>query len=121
MWAGGFETIYGSLDYDFDRANRINSIASRFGVRNAIRTTRTLHSVAAAALLALGVWMGLNVFYFMGWAVAVVLLIYENNLVKHGEPAKVGKAFGFNKYISTQLLAFTILAVALPFEGFLPW
>ena len=40
MWAGGFETIYGSLDYDFDRANRINSIASRFGVRNAIRTTR---------------------------------------------------------------------------------
>lgn len=121
MWAGGFETIYGSLDYDFDRANRINSIAARFGVRNAIRTTRALHSLAAVALLALGLWMGLNVFYFIGWAVVVVLLIYENNLVKNGEPAKVGKAFGFNKYISTQLLGFTILAVALPFEGFLPW
>ena len=121
MWAAGFETIYGSLDYDFDRANRINSIASRFGVHKAIRTTRVLHTLAAAALLALGIWMELNVFYFMGWAVAVVLLIYENNLVKAGEPAKVGKAFGFNKYISTQLLAFTILAVALPFEGFLPW
>ena len=121
MWAGGFETIYGSLDYDFDRANRINSIAARFGVRNAIRTTRALHSLAAVALLALGLWMGLNVFYFMGWAVVVVLLIYENHLVKGGEPARVGKAFGFNKYISTQLLGFTILAVALPFEGFLPW
>ncbi len=121
MWAGGFETIYGSLDYDFDRANRINSIAARFGVRNAIRTTRALHSLAAVALLALGLWMGLNVFYFIGWAVVVVLLIYENHLVKNGEPAKVGKAFGFNKYISTQLLGFTILAVALPFEGFLPW
>lgn len=121
MWASGFETIYGSLDYDFDRANRINSIASRFGVRNAIRTTRVLHTLAAGALLALGVWMNLNVFYFVGWAVAVVLLIYENNLVKAGEPAKVGKAFGFNKYISTQLLGFTILAVALPFDGFFPW
>ena len=121
MWAGGFETIYGSLDFDFDRANRINSIASRFGVRNAIRTTRVLHSLAAAALLVLGIWMGLNIFYFVGWAVAVVLLIYENNLVRAGEPAKVGKAFAFNKYISTQLLAFTILAVALPFDGFWPW
>ena len=42
MWAGGFETIYGTLDYDFDQENNINSIASRFGVRNAIRTTRVL-------------------------------------------------------------------------------
>ena len=62
----------------------------------------------------------LGFFGFM-FIIAVVLLLYENNLVKHGEPAKVGKAFGFNKYISTQLLGFTILAVALPFEGFLPW
>ena len=121
MWAGGFETIYGTLDYDFDRANDIKSIASRFGVRNAIRTTRVLHSLAAAALLAVGIWLGLNVFYFVGWAVAVILLVYENNLVKSGEPAMVGKAFAFNKYISTQLLGFTVLAVALPFDGFAPF
>ena len=121
MWASGFETIYGSMDYDFDRANRIKSIASRFGVRNAIRTTRVLHSLAAAALLALGIWMGLNVFYFTGWAVAVVLLIYENNMVKSGAAAKVGAAFAFNKYISTQLLGFTVLAVAWPLGGFWPW
>ena len=121
MWAGGFETIYGSMDFDFDRANRIKSIAARFGVRNAIRTTRVLHSLATAALLALGIWMELNVFYFIGWVVAAILLIYENNMVKSGQPSMVGKAFAFNKYISTQLLAFTILAVALPFDGFFPW
>ena len=121
MWAGGFETIYGSLDYNFDRANGIKSVASRFGVRSAIRTTRVLHTLAAAALLALGVWMNLNLFYFIGWAVAVVLLIYENNLVRTGEPARIGKAFAFNKYISTQLLGFTILAVAVPLPGFFPW
>ena len=121
MWAGGFETIYGTMDYDFDRANRIKSIASRFGVRNAIRTTRVLHGLAVAALFGVGIWLELNVFYFIGWAVALVLLIYENNLVKSGEPAMVGKAFAFNKYISTQLLGFTILAVALPFDGFLPF
>ena len=121
MWAGGFETIYGTLDYDFDREHNIKSIASRFGVRNAIRTTRVLHSLAAAALLGVGIWLELNVFYFMGWAVAVVLLVYENNMVKSGEPARIGKAFAFNKYISTQLLGFTILGVALPFDGFLPF
>ena len=125
MWAAGFETIYGSLDYDFDRANGIKSIAARFGVRNAIRTTRALHTLAAAALLALGIGMGLNPFYFIGWAVAVALLIYENNLVRTGQPARIGKAFAFNKYISTQLLGFTILAVAVPLpaplDGVLPW
>ncbi len=121
MWAAGFETIYGTLDYDFDRANRINSIASRFGVRNAIRITRVLHALAAAALLIVGIWLHLNVFYFIGWGVAVILLAYENNLVKSGEPAKVGKAFAFNKYISTQLLGFTILAVTLRFDSLFLW
>ncbi len=121
MWAGGFETIYGTMDYDFDRSNGIKSIASRFGIRNAIRTTRVLHCLAAAALLGVGIWLGLNVFYFIGWATAVVLLIYENNLVRGGEPAMVGKAFAFNKYISTQLLCFTILAVTVRFDGFFPW
>ena len=121
MWAGGFETIYGSMDFDFDRANGIHSVASRFGIRNAIRTTRVLHTLAAAALLALGIWMELNVFYFTGWAVAVALLIYENNMVRSGEAARIGAAFAFNKYISTQLLLFTVLAVALPFDGFFPW
>ena len=28
MWAGGFETVYGTMDYDFDRENSIHSIAS---------------------------------------------------------------------------------------------
>ena len=121
MWAGGFETMYGTMDYDFDRANRIHSVASRFGVRNAIRATRVLHGLAATALLLLGIWMNLTVFYFIGWAVAVVLLVYENNMVRTAEPARIGAAFAFNKYISTQLLLFTILAVALPFYGFFPW
>jgi 4-hydroxybenzoate polyprenyltransferase len=121
MWAGGFETIYGSMDFNFDRANRIKSIAARFGVRTAIRTMRALHSLAAGALLVVGIWMDLNVFYFIGWAIAAILLVYENNMVKSGQPAMVGKAFAFNKYISTQLMAFTILAVALPFDGFFPW
>ncbi len=121
MWAGGFETIYGSMDFQFDRDNGIHSIASRFGVRNALRTTRVLHTLAVAALFALGIWMGLNVFYFIGWAGAVVLLVYENNMVRSGEVAKIGAAFGFNKYVSTQLMFFTILAVALPFHGFFPW
>ena len=121
MWAGGFETIYGTLDYDFDRQNNIKSIASRFGVRNAIRTTRVLHTLSAAALLAVGIWLNLNVLYFIGWAVAVALLVYENNMVRSGEPARIGKAFAFNKYISTQLLGFTILAVTLRFDFLWLW
>ena len=68
--------------------------------------------LAAAALLALGIWLGLSFFYYIGWAIAVALLIYENSLVKPDDLSKVGMAFfRVNSYISVQLMAFTILAV----------
>jgi 4-hydroxybenzoate polyprenyltransferase len=58
--------------------------------------------------------LGLGFFYYIGWAIAVTLLIYENSLVKPDDLSKIGAVFfRVNSYISVQLLIFTILAVAL--------
>ena len=121
MWAGGFETIYGTLDYDFDQENNINSIASRFGVRNAIRTTRVLAHPGGGGITGGGHLAATERLLLHRLGGGGNTAVYENNMVKSGEPAKIGKAFAFNKYISTQLLGFTVLAVALPFDGFLPF
>ena len=65
-------------------------------------------------MLALGLWLELGIFYFIGWAIAVVLLVYENSLVKADDLSKVGVAFfRVNGYISVLLLAFTILSLAV--------
>ena len=114
MWAGGFDVIYGCADYDFDRQYGTNSLARRFGIRAAIWTTRTMHLIAAVALLALGLWMGLGVYYFIGWAIAVVLLALENSLVSADDLSRLrSPLFQYNSVISVSLLVFTILAVVL--------
>ena len=114
MWAGGFDVVYGCADYEFDRQYRTNSLAKRFGIAAALWTTRTMHLAAAAALLALGIWMELGLYYFIGWAIAVVLLALENSLVKADDLSKLrSPLFQYNSVISVSLLVFTILAVTL--------
>ena len=114
MWAGGFDTIYGCADYDFDRQYGTNSLAKRFGIGAALWTARTTHLLAAAALLAVGIWMGLGFYYFIGWAIGVTLLALENSLVKSDDLSKLrSPLFQYNSVISLSFLVFTILAVAL--------
>ena len=114
MWAGGFDIIYGCTDYDFDRSQGIKSVPVKLGIAGALRLVRVMHLLSAASLLALGIWMGLGPLYYVGWAIAVALLVYENSLVKPDDLSRVGVAFfRVNSYISVQLLAFTILAIVL--------
>ena len=114
MWAGGFDVIYGCADLDFDKQYGTNSFAKRFGVGAAIWTTRTMHFLAASALLALGIWMELGLYYFIGWAIAIILLALENSLVKADDLSKLrSPLFHYNSVISMSLLVFTILAITL--------
>ena len=114
MWAGGFDAIYGCADYDFDREYGTNSLAKRFGIGAALWTARGMHLLAAAALLAVGLWMNLGAFYLAGWAIAALLLALENSLVKADDLSKLrSPLFQYNSVISVSLLGFTILAVAL--------
>ena len=114
MWAGGFDIIYGCTDYDFDRANGIKSVPVKFGIAGALWIVRGMHVLAAASLLALGIWLGLGPLYYVGWAIAAALLVYENSLIKPHDLSRVGVAFfRVNSYISVQLLVFTILAVVI--------
>ena len=114
LWAGGFDIVYGCADIDFDRKHGVNSLAKRFGVAAALRTTKVMHVAAAAALLALGFWMDLSFYYFIGWAIAVSLLALENGLLKADDLSKLrSPLFQYNSVISTVLLFFTVLAVGL--------
>jgi 4-hydroxybenzoate polyprenyltransferase len=114
LWAGGFDIIYGCADLDFDRKYGVNSFPKRFGIATALRTTKVMHTAAAVALLALGFWMDLSFYYFIGWAIAVSLLAFENALLKPDDLSKLrSPLFQYNSVISMVLLVFTILGVAL--------
>ncbi len=114
MWAGGFDIIYACTDYDFDRKFGARSVPARIGVAEALWLARGMHLSAAAALLALGLLLSLAWPFYIGWAIAVVLLIYENRQVHPDDLSKVNQVFfRVNGYISVQLLAFTILSLVV--------
>ena len=114
MWAGGFDIIYACTDYQFDLEYGTRSVPSRIGIAEALWLARTMHLLAAVALLALGILLGLAWPYYIGWAIAVLLLIYENRQVHPGDLSKVDVVFfRVNGYISVQLLAFTILSLVV--------
>ena len=63
------------------------------------------HGLTAGALAWLGVMMGLGVFYWLGWAAVVGLLVYEHSLVRPGDLSKLDMAFfNVNGYIAVIVL-----------------
>lgn len=113
-WISGFDIIYSCADYDFDQKYGVHSIPRRFGIAAALWVTKGLHLLTAASLLALGLWMGLGFPYYIGWALAVALLVYENSLVKPNDLSKLNLAFfQINSYISVLLFIFTTLGVVV--------
>lgn len=112
MWIGGFDVVYACLDYDFDRSFGIYSVPRRFGVARSLILVRGMHFVASGALFMLGIWMGLGIPYYIGWAVVSALLVYQNRLVKPDDLSKVHvAALKINSYVGLILLLATLIAV----------
>ena len=113
-WAGGFDILYTCSDYEFDAEYGVHSIPRRFGIPAAFNVTRVMHFLSAVSLLALGMWLDLNFFYFIGWAIAVSLLIFENGFLKPEDLSKLhAPFFKYNSAVSMLHLLFTILALVL--------
>ena len=114
MWAGGFDLIYSCPDFDFDREYGVRSVPSRIGIAETLWLARIMHFLSVCALLGLGALMELAWPYYIGWAIAALLLIYENKQVRPDDLSRIGAVFfRVNGYISVQLLAFTILSLVI--------
>jgi 4-hydroxybenzoate polyprenyltransferase len=91
----------------FDRENGLYSVPSTFGEANALGIARILHLTTVAALAVAGVGAGAGVLYFVGVAVAGLLLLYEHSLVKVDDFSRLDAAFfTMNGVISIVFLVF---------------
>jgi 4-hydroxybenzoate polyprenyltransferase len=71
-----------------------------------------MHFFSASALLAIGVWLDLGLFYFIGWAIAATLLALENRMIRADDLTTLHSPFfKYNSSISMIHLVFTILAL----------
>ena len=113
-WVAGFDLIYQCMDRDFDIAHGLHTIPAIWGNAVSLFWARAMHAATIAALLAMGVVVGLAWPFYVGVAVAAALLVYEHRLVKPNDLSKVGVAFfNVNGYIAIVVFACTALAVAI--------
>jgi 4-hydroxybenzoate polyprenyltransferase len=113
-WIAGFDVIYALLDVDFDRANGVESVPARFGSARALWVTRALHATAIALLAAAGAAAGAGALYGLGVAACALVLLYENAIVRPGDPRRIQAAFGqSNGLLAIVFLAFVLAEVTL--------
>jgi 4-hydroxybenzoate polyprenyltransferase len=112
LWVAGFDCFYSLLDLEIDRAEGLQSIATRFGERGAFRAARAFHVGTVALLVAAGLGLDVGVFYWLGVAAVAGLLAYEHSLVHPGDLRRLDTAFfTMNGVISVAFCLFVLADV----------
>jgi len=111
FWVAGFDLLYSLQDIEFDKANGLHSIPSRFGPQNTMYIAKVFHILAIVfwALFVrsahLGLWAETAVLF------AAVMLTYEHYLVNK-DFTKIDRVFfTVNGYLGFVFLIFIILEV----------
>lgn len=109
FWVSGFDIIYATQDFEFDREHQVKSIPAQFGVTNALKIARFMHFLTPLFLYLAGEAMGLGLIYKLGVVVTIGALFYEQKLVKEN---KIEKAFfTVNSWISVVIFLFVLLDI----------
>ena len=113
LWTAGFDIIYACQDYESDCATGVFSIPARVGIAPALQISRLTHVACVAMLVLLGLLSpALHILYFIGVAIAALLLLIEHTLVRPHDLSKVNVAFfTLNGIISLVLGTLGILDV----------
>lgn len=117
FWVAGFDIIYACDDYHFDRGEGIHSIPARFGIKKALAISSAFHVLAPLLFLAVALLLDLGVFFLLGLAVAVGLLLYQHALVKPDDLSRAGVAFfNLNGTLSVLMFVFAVLDIFIPLK-----
>ncbi len=109
-WMAGFDMIYACQDYEVDLKEGLYSVPARFGIRGALIFSALAHVATALCLAAVGVLLGLGLFYWLGIAAVAGLLIWEHLLVNPRDLSRINTAFF---HVNSSLSAVFFVFVAL--------
>ena len=103
-WVAGFDLIYATQDYDFDRREGIRSLVVKFGIAKSLRLAEFLHVFAFAALIVFGVGGKLGALYYWFLPLVAAALVYEHKIEKR-DLAGINRAFfQSNAFVSAVFL-----------------
>jgi len=103
-WVAGFDVIYATQDYDFDRREGIRSLVVKLGVMSSLRLAQLLHLLTFAALIGFGLAAKLGALYYWSMPLIAAALFYEHKTDKL-DLAGINRAFfQSNAFVSAVFL-----------------
>jgi 4-hydroxybenzoate polyprenyltransferase len=106
-WVSGFDLIYATQDYDFDRREGLHSLVVRLGLVVTLRVAQLLHLLMLIALIFFGVSGKLGLIYFGAMVPIAAALVYEHRSARAlNDVASINRAFfNSNAFVSAVFLA----------------
>lgn len=97
LWAVIYDTMYAMVDREDDRRIGVRSTALLFGKYD--RVAIGLLQISMMVLLVVsGIWLRLNVYYYLGLFFALGFFVYQQYLIKDRIPQQCFRAFLNNHY-----------------------
>jgi 4-hydroxybenzoate polyprenyltransferase len=103
-WVAGFDLIYATQDYDFDRREDIRSLVVKLGITRSLYVAQLLHLVTFLALVGFGIIGHLGAIYYWSLPLIAGALVYEHKTQKR-DLAGINRAFfQSNAFVSAVFL-----------------
>ena len=110
FWVAGFDLIYATQDYEFDRAAGLYSLVVSLGPAASLRLAQGLHVIGLAALVGFGLAAHLHAIYYGAMVLIGMALVYEHHVATRSDLAAINRAFfETNAVVSVIFLAGTWL------------
>jgi 4-hydroxybenzoate polyprenyltransferase len=105
-WVAGFDLIYATQDYDFDRREGVRSLVVKLGVARSLELAQLLHLMTFAAFIGFGAVARLGFIYYCAMLIVAAALFYEHKVVIKLDVAGINRAFfQSNAFVSAVFLA----------------
>ena len=114
LWVAGFDIIYATQDYEFDRAEGLHSLVVKMGVARSLTVAGALHWLMLAALVAFGWLAALGRVYFGGLILIAAALVFEQRSARSLDVRGINRAFfQSNAFVSVVFVGAVFLDVFL--------
>lgn len=122
FWVAGFDLIYATQDYEFDRREGVYSMVVRLGVARSLQLAQGLHAVMFLLLGGFGAAAGLGPIYFGSLGLVLAALIYEHRVARRLDLDAINQAFFVsNAFVGFVFVAATLLDTHLPGSSVCAW
>jgi 4-hydroxybenzoate polyprenyltransferase len=116
FWLVGFDLIYATQDYEFDRRHGLHSLVVRWGPQNALGVAFISHLAMWSLLLVFGALNRFRLAYWVGLILILGLLVLEHTLARRRTLSAINTAF-FKLNAAISVVFFSLICVEVLF----PW